>query len=301
MSGLLTPDPRLRQLSDLGLVQAGCLLHTYVSGTPSTPLATFNNVDVAAGHENANPIVASAGGLFGPIYLTPGLAYKYVLTDALGNALWSQDPVSVPATYVDGSTIKAADGTVAVPGVTFNSDTDAGLYREGADAIALTTNGVKALGVDSTQFIDSPTQPRCLTYNNAVQSLPNAADTVLTFNTERYDVGALHDPAINPTRLTVPIGGDGLYLVQATYVIAAASGDIRSFLRKNGATELEGTGQRGILNAGFQTTWPMSTLVVLAAGDYVEAIAYQSSGGALNAGDGASAKFMNTLLMVKVW
>lgn len=98
MSGFLSPDPRLRELSDLGLVQAGALLHTYVSGTPSTPLATYTTDTL--GVANANPVVASAGGLFPPIYLTPGSAYKYVLTDALGNPLWTQDPILVPASSV---------------------------------------------------------------------------------------------------------------------------------------------------------------------------------------------------------
>lgn len=109
MSGLLSPDARLRELSDLGLVLAGAKLHTYVSGTPATPLATYNNADLAVGHENANPIVASAGGLFGPIYLPPGVAYKYVLTDADDTPVWSQDPVggdspasSVPGVVGDG-------------------------------------------------------------------------------------------------------------------------------------------------------------------------------------------------------
>lgn len=117
MSGFLSPDPRLRELSDLGLVQAGALLHTYVSGTPSTPLTTYNNVDLAAGHENANPIVASAGGLFGPIYLVPGTAYKYVLTDALGNALWQQDPVGGPSAGLTAPVLVTQGGTGIIVGI----------------------------------------------------------------------------------------------------------------------------------------------------------------------------------------
>jgi hypothetical protein len=97
MSGLLTPDPALREISDLGVIVPGALLHTYVSGTPSTPLATYSDADLAVGHENTNPVVASAGGLFGPIYLTPGVAYKFVLADAAGVTLWTRDPVLAPA------------------------------------------------------------------------------------------------------------------------------------------------------------------------------------------------------------
>jgi len=102
-AGYLTPDARLRTLSDLGLIQAGAKLNTYVAGTPSTPLATYS--DLALTTPNANPVVASAGGLFGPIYLSPGVAYKFVLTDALGNALWTQDNVTTPAALVAGTGI----------------------------------------------------------------------------------------------------------------------------------------------------------------------------------------------------
>lgn len=92
-SGLLTPDARLRVVSDVGVILPGAKLNTYVAGT-STPLATYS--DSALTTPNANPVVASAGGLFGPIYLTKGVAYKFVLTDTLGGAVWTQDNVSTP-------------------------------------------------------------------------------------------------------------------------------------------------------------------------------------------------------------
>ena len=93
-SGLLTPDARLRVFSDLGLVLPCGKLTTLVAGTHATPLATTS--DSAGAVPNTNPVVASAGGLFGPIYLTRGLAYKLVLTDALNNPIWSQANVLVP-------------------------------------------------------------------------------------------------------------------------------------------------------------------------------------------------------------
>lgn len=92
MSNLLAPVPRQRTFSDLGVVAPGSLLHTYVSGTPATPLPTYS--DAAGTVPNANPIVASAGGLFGPIYLPTGVAFHFVLTDAAGLPLWDQDPVT---------------------------------------------------------------------------------------------------------------------------------------------------------------------------------------------------------------
>ncbi len=93
--GVLTPDARLRIVNDLSDIVPGAKLHTYVTGTPATPLPTYSDPDLAVGHENANPVVADAGGLFGPIYLTPGLGYKFLLTDADDVTIWTQDPIIV--------------------------------------------------------------------------------------------------------------------------------------------------------------------------------------------------------------
>jgi len=116
MSGFLTPDARLRVFSDLGVVLPGAKLHAYVAGTPATPQDTFSDVDLAAGHENTNPVVADAFGLFGPIFLTPGLAYKLTLTDASDVVVWTQDNVSIPA--IDSLAAGPGISLVTVGGVT---------------------------------------------------------------------------------------------------------------------------------------------------------------------------------------
>jgi hypothetical protein len=46
--------------------------------------------------------------------------------------------------------MKAASGTVALPGMAFSSDTDCGLYRIGADNIGVSIGGVKVLDISST-------------------------------------------------------------------------------------------------------------------------------------------------------
>lgn len=135
-SGFLTPWARLRELSDLGLVLAGAKLHTYVAGTPSTPLATYS--DQALTIPNANPIVASAGGLFGPIYLTPAVAYKFVLTDA--------SDVTVPGYPQDN--VKASGFNAASltnHGVVLGTGTDAlAATSAGTAGQVLTSNGAAA-------------------------------------------------------------------------------------------------------------------------------------------------------------
>jgi hypothetical protein len=91
-ANILAPVARQRTFTDLGVVAPGALLYTLVSGSPSQPLVTTSDANGLV--PNANPLVASAGGLFGPIYLLPGTAYHFKLTDAAGVLIWDQDPVT---------------------------------------------------------------------------------------------------------------------------------------------------------------------------------------------------------------
>lgn len=72
---------------------AGCSLFTYSAGT-TTPLATYT--DSTGGTPNTNPIVLGADG--GPptntaIWLTSGVAYKFVLQSASSATIWTVDNV----------------------------------------------------------------------------------------------------------------------------------------------------------------------------------------------------------------
>lgn len=126
--GFLTPDARLRVFSDLGVVLPGALLNAYVAGSLAARQNTYT--DSALTVPNANPVVASAGGLFGPIFLTPGQSYQFQLTTAAGVVVWTQDNVAIPGSSV------ALGGTGAA------SFTAHGvLIGEGTAAIASTSAG----------------------------------------------------------------------------------------------------------------------------------------------------------------
>lgn len=57
---------------------------------------------------NANPVVADAGGLFGPIYLGAS-SYKFTLTTSAGVSVWSQDNVvNITATNIVNADISAS-------------------------------------------------------------------------------------------------------------------------------------------------------------------------------------------------
>lgn len=121
-------------------------------------------------------------------------------------------------------------------------------------------------------------------YHNAAQSLADNTDTALAFNSERLDSDAFHDTVTNNPRLTVPTGKGGNYMIGAVVQFASNATGFRSiFLRKNGTTGLAFTRTPAV--SGVVTVIALSTPgpVALAAGDYVEVLVKQNSGGALNA------------------
>lgn len=125
-------------------------------------------------------------------------------------------------------------------------------------------------------------RPHCRVYNSAAISLTHNTDAALTFNSERYDVGGCHSTASNTSRITIPAGEGGKYLLTGHVEFASnATGDRQLSFRLNGTTVL--AAQRVGANGSSVTILSLSTVYALAAGDYVELWALQSSGGALNA------------------
>ena len=148
--------------------------------------------------------------------------------------------------------------------------------------------------------VQSDGQPRCSAYSNAVQSVPDTAVTALTLNAEDYDVGSMHSNATNISRLTVPAGQGGLYLIIGSTTFAANAVGYRDLLiRKNGSTFLR---EKLIEtdNGVYYITLEVTTVAVLAAGDYVELTVQQNSGGNLNVGS-ATRYSASMLQMVRLW
>lgn len=100
-----------------------------------------------------------------------------------------------------------------------------------------------------------------------------------------YDTSTIHDPATNPSRLTVPAGMGGVWRFSATLQWASASTVThRSFLYyKNGAqiSTADG-GQRSVPQASTSIWQSGSTDLLLVAGDYIEIFAAHGSGSSLD-------------------
>ncbi len=52
----------------------------------------------------------------------------------------------------------------------------------------------------------------CRVYNSGDISVPATTWTTLTFDTDRFDVDGMHSTSSNTERITIPSGGDGIYL-----------------------------------------------------------------------------------------
>lgn len=116
-------------------------------------------------------------------------------------------------------------------------------------------------------------------YNNANITLSNGAVTALTFNSERFDTDSFHSTSVNPSRLTIPV--TGLYLCGLHEQFATNGTGVRAVaIRLNGTTNIGVVEQ--VPAAAASTDLSLTTLYSFTAGDYIEAIGYQNSGGSLD-------------------
>jgi hypothetical protein len=146
--------------------------------------------------------------------------------------------------------------------------------------------------------LNHATQPRCSVRKTSTQTLTSGAFVDLTFDSEVYDVGAMHD-GTNPDRITVPVGGGGLYLI-AALASFAGSGTGRRFV----LVTVNGTAVDGVrMNPATADIMgvPLTTIRNLAAGDIVRLQAFQDSGGDLTVGNLGAEDATTALHVVKIW
>jgi hypothetical protein len=127
--------------------------------------------------------------------------------------------------------------------------------------------------------------PAVRVYHNAAQSITSATPTALAFNSERFDqagnaADTMHDNVTNNSRLTCRYAG--VYQITGNASFAAnATGYRQLEIKLNNTTTIESSidmTASGTVASRILCT----TLYSLAVNDYVELIAYQTSGGGLN-------------------
>jgi hypothetical protein len=121
----------------------------------------------------------------------------------------------------------------------------------------------------------------CRLTKSSVQSLDNATSTAITWNTEDFDTDGFHSTVSNTSRITIPVGKAGKYLITGLIGFTENSTGTRQvLLYKNGTYIYFAAQFKPADNTDPQLTF--STIQSLAESDYIELYAYQSSGGSLN-------------------
>jgi len=128
---------------------------------------------------------------------------------------------------------------------------------------------------DNTLELRSTPFNRCSAYNSAVQTLTaGGASVALTFNSEEYDTAAMHSTSSATSKITIPTGGGGTYLVCGRTQKNGVNGLLTLELRKNGSATLIRSTEA---NTSSVISLVISDAIVVAAGDYLELWAYHSS------------------------
>jgi len=114
-------------------------------------------------------------------------------------------------------------------------------------------------------------------YNSTTQSISNATNTKITFDTESYDTNSYHSTTTNTSRFTIPT--TGYYRLDAQISFDAnATGSREISIWKNGGQIVDyRTG--AATQASVPTTISCCAQVSATAGDYFEINIYQTSGG----------------------
>ncbi len=113
-----------------------------------------------------------------------------------------------------------------------------------------------------------------------IQTLSNNTETVLTFDSERFDTDNYHSTTTNTSRLTVPSGKAGYYLITANAAWNLnATGERYLGIRRNGTSIHYGPSVPG--SSSIYVSSQLTAIWNLSVGDYIEFFGYQNSGGNL--------------------
>lgn len=158
------------------------------------------------------------------------------------------------------------------------TDDELGHVKVDGTTITADENGVISIA-------SAPTIPAARVYHDASQSIANNTETVLAFNSERFDTDTMHNNSTNNSRLTCKTAGK--------YIITAGidwqevvGGDRQVIIRLNGTTIL--AADRRPASSGGKCNQTITTVYDLAVNDYIEIIARHTQGDSLSVISGSN-------------
>lgn len=230
----------------------------------------FPQHDMDQGHygELLLNMLPSATGLpSGTIFVWDGDSFQYgVQTGSGGGDTVKVSSNDTTSGYLNGKLVAGA-------GVSLTENNDGG-----NETLTIANLGG---GGFSAEFIG------CKIYNSGTQSINNTTTTPITFNLEEFDSSGFHSTSSDTSRITIPTGYDGKYLIGGmTSWDTNATGERYMRFKKNGSLDIRGSHVHASADAGGPKQ-ETAALVDLVAGDYVELNVFQDSGGSRTVGAGA--------------
>ena len=179
---------------------------------------------------------------------------------------------------VDASLYALSPGTTAGDLDYYTSSTAKARLGIGTAGQVLQVNGGATAPEWGTPAATTPPFVGCELFLTGSQSIANATFTVVNFSATDYiDTDAFHDPASNNSRITIPAGKDGKYLVFAQGFFAdfntdPARADV--FILLNG-TRFSSSSSNQLPS---RTSLGQQAIIDLVATDYVEIQVYHIGG-----------------------
>jgi hypothetical protein len=182
---------------------------------------------------------------------------------------------------VPTSTDLVKDGAVAIE--TLGDSIDASLV----DLKGGTTGQVlsKATNTDMdftwiTPSAGGSTFVGCLASTRAAQTISNNTFTAINLATEAYDTDSIHSTSVNNTRFTIPSGKGGYWLFYATGAFdSLGAGFMQTRFYKNGSSTGPLSASGAASGSSGLTGTSITQVINVSAGDYVELVLFQNSGG----------------------
>jgi hypothetical protein len=126
----------------------------------------------------------------------------------------------------------------------------------------------------------SPSFVGALAYLTTTFATTTGANSTITLDSEDIDTNSIHDNTTNNSRLTIPTGYTGKWLINGALSFASNTSGVRSiYLYKNGSFVCawdSPTPNAGTMSLNF------SYILSLVPTDYIEMKFYQNTGGNLN-------------------
>lgn len=239
-------------------------------------------------------------------------AWAQDLCDAIDAVIATED--AVVRTVAHGGTgvatltgILKGNGTSAVTAITLPAD--ATQFLNGTGAFSTPASGVTASGtltatelvigngssvvkVDANWAIEqtghtlsSATQSRGTATNSNVQSIGNASETALTFDTNIDAIpSTIHNASSNTSKFVADYAGFYVFIASSGAIAANATGKRYMVAKKNGTTYVGPFINYPLSSGTAPSGLELVFGVTLAAADYLEVLVYQDSGGNLNFG-----------------